>query len=649
MDTVSEKPRTSTIHLARRVLASRPFRRLWLVTGLCSSADWLTVMTLAALAGKLAPNAIGMNFAFSGVLFANILPGLVFAPIGGLLADRFNRRVVMVIADVLRFGLLLSIVFVDEYWWVFAGTFLVQVAAIMWIPCKDAALPNLLRGPEQVESATQLGLVMTYGVSVAIGGGLFTFVTGIPAVFHVPQDMLGLRGFLKLCVVIAALLYLASAVSIATRLPELSQRVARVRPGGPEGPGFREMLRDGARYIRGNRVVRGLLIGMMGAFAAGGAVVGAAQPYALSLLGGQAAFGLLLLAIFVGLVAGLLGAPKLARRVPHARLFGLAIVLAGIGLIPVALSPHLTVAMIAVTLVGACAGTAFLTGITIIGSKVEDAMRGRINAIYQSMLKVVVGCTVAVTPILITVIGKQRFSLWGHPLVVDATRPVILGAGVVCAVIGVVAYRQMDAKSKSPGIADLVRVMRRRPAHTRGFLLVLEGETDGTRAGRLVERLGVEFGDSLCAVDPTMDLARQHDVVSLVDLTGTRARALVAAAVHADSVERVTSALESGRIVVTRRFAELVPLASAAEDADDLRELASWAADPAPDLVVLFDSASSGASSPSSDQHWQVGQMIAEIATYRADRHLVVDPEESPDDVADRVTSIVRAALARSA
>ncbi|MEV4758124.1 MFS transporter [Micromonospora sp. NPDC049559] len=442
----------SSLARAREVLALRAFRRLWIVTGLCSTGDWLALSALAALASTLATNSAGVNFAFSGVLFANLLPGLLFAPIAGLVADRFDRRVVMALADLARCGLLLSIAVVNSYWWILAGGFLVQVATTMWIPSKDAALPGLLRRPDQVASATQVGLVMTYGITVATAGGLFTLITGAGTVFGLPPHVLGMNGLTRLAVVIAALLYLASAAAITTGLPELSGRDARPSPSGraePDarpaggGPGIAEMLRDGASYLRGTPLVRGLLLGMMGALAAGGAVVGSAQPYALSLLGGQAAFGLLLLAAFLGLVVGILAAPRLAQRVTHDRLFGLAVVAAGGMLVLVALSPHLAVSLAAVVVVGAGAGTAFLTGVTIIGSRVEDAMRGRVNALYQSMLKVVLGCSVALTPLLVTLIGRRHVTLWGHEFLLDGTRPVILGAGLLAALAGAAAYRQM--------------------------------------------------------------------------------------------------------------------------------------------------------------------------------------------------------------
>jgi dTMP kinase len=442
------------------VLALEAFRRLWIVTGLCSTADWLALFGLAALGSTLATSAAGVNYTFSGVLIANLLPGLLFSPIAGLVADRFDRRAVMVIADLARCALLVSITVANSYWWILAGNFMVQMATTVWIPAKDAALPRLLRRSDQVASAAQLGLVMTYGITVVAAGGLFSLITGAETVFGVSAEVIGMNGLTRLTVMVAALLYLASAISIATRLPELSRHLAEDVPGSPaeptpssafdRGPGVGGMLRDSVSYLRDVPLVRGLLIGMTGAFAAGGAVVGSAQPYALSLLGGQAAFGLLLLAAFLGLVIGIVGAPKMAHRMTHERLFGIAVVAAGGILVLVALSPHLAVSLLAVLMVGACAGTAFLTGVTIIGSRVQDSMRGRINALYQSMLKVVLGCSVALSPLLVTLIGQRHLHVRGSDFLIDGTRPVILGGGLLAAFMGGIAYRQMRNHPPSP-------------------------------------------------------------------------------------------------------------------------------------------------------------------------------------------------------
>ena len=651
----------STIYRARRVLAIRPFRRLWAVTYLCSVADWLTILGVTSMATKLTANYTTQNFAFTGVLLSALLPGLLFAPAGGLLADRFDRRKIMFCADLLRCGFIMSIALVGTGWWLYTANFLASASAMMWIPSKDAAVPNLLRRPDQVEIANQLGLVMTYGLAVISAGALYSIVTGIGPALHLPVNLFGQLGFAKVIVVLIGLLYLTSAILIITRIPELSLRnvhaAAAPAPKPKENaPGLGVLLRDAGKFIRSTPLVRGLLIGAAGAFAAGGAVVGSAQPYAASLLAGDSAWGLLLVAVFLGLASGMGGAPKLARRLPHDRLFGISIVVAGLALILVALSPQLVVSLVAVAVVGACAGTAFLTGVTIIGSRVDDAIRGRINAIYQAMMKIIVLGSAGLAPVLIGLARPATVTAWGNPIITAGARPVTLGGGLLAALVGVVAYRQMDSRRSETIMADLRNVIRRRPQRVNGLLIALyfnDTATTESQAARLAEWLRAAGPRPVVlAADPALDDARLARLVSGASLSGARAQALAAAAVRADIVERdVQPALDGGSIVVMERFVDS-PLAHlsavAGLDAHELEGLADWATGRLrPDVTVLLDAAPTGTTvgPVSVEDQWRVQNLLSEMAAADPDHYVVVDGDGTEDEVAARVRTAVRGVL----
>ncbi|MGB3443053.1 MAG: MFS transporter [Actinophytocola sp.] len=653
------------------MLAIRGFRRLWGVTYLCSIGDWLSLLALTSLVTRMTED-IGYqaaSFAFAGVVLTQLLPGLLFAPIGGLLADRFDRRKIMVICDVLRCALFVSIAVVGTPLWLFIANFLIGCCSMMWIPSKDAAVPNLLRRSDQVETAAQLGLVMTYGISVITGAGLYAAVTGITTNLNIQPDPEGF-GMAKIIVVIIGLLYLTSAILVATRIPELSRRdtpLAEARKAekkaaeeSGEKLGFGAMARDAVRFVRTTPLVRGLLIGMIGAFAAAGALIGSANLYASSLRGGASSFGLLFVAMFIGLATGMAGSPKLARRLPHNRLFGIAIVLAGVMLCLVALSPHLVVSLITVMVVGACAGAAFLTGVTIIGTQIEDAIRGRINAIYQSLMKVILAGAVALTPLLVGLVQPHKVTVWGREMTIDGTRPVLLGAGLIAALVGVIAYRQMDDRRTEPILADLLNAIRRKPRRSStGLLVAVEGDNsaDTSMQAHLLsdwlKRPGAK--EVLLATDPTLDDERLRAVLSGAQLSGARAHALVAAAVRADIVERqIRPALDRGALVVMERFVDspLAYLSAAAGlDAAELEGLADWAtARLRPDITILLDRDPSTLESThprsSSADHWQVQKVLTEMAAADPDRYVVVDADGSPEEVAVRVRIAVQTALA---
>ena len=98
-------------------------------------------------------------------------------------------------------------------------------------------------------------------------------------------------------------------------------------------PSVLKSVWDGWKFIGGNPIVRGLAIGMVGAFIAAGVVIGLGYTYITQTLhGGNAGWGLVFAAIFVGIALGMLPGTRFLKDFSRRRLFGVAIVCAAIPL-----------------------------------------------------------------------------------------------------------------------------------------------------------------------------------------------------------------------------------------------------------------------------------------------------------------------------
>src|SRR5437899_7627107 len=111
-------------------LAYRGFRRLALALVLSSFGDWLAFLATTALASQLVEGFGAKSFAVGGVLAFRLLPSVVLAPFVGVVADRIDRRLTMVVSDVLRFGLFLSIPLADDLTWLLTATALLVVLCL---------------------------------------------------------------------------------------------------------------------------------------------------------------------------------------------------------------------------------------------------------------------------------------------------------------------------------------------------------------------------------------------------------------------------------------------------------------------------------------------------------------------------------------
>lgn len=161
------------------------FARLYLALLVAFAADWFATVALIGLVLEVT----GSAGAASLILVLQMAPFLVATPIAGMLADRFDRRKLLVGANVARgivcIGLLLAIDG-DTVWIAFAVVAMLAFSAAFFEPTVSASLPNLV-DREDLPTANAL-LGSAWGTMVAVGaaiGGLVAATVGREATFIV--------------------------------------------------------------------------------------------------------------------------------------------------------------------------------------------------------------------------------------------------------------------------------------------------------------------------------------------------------------------------------------------------------------------------------------------------------------------------------
>ncbi|HEX2308985.1 MAG TPA: dTMP kinase [Jatrophihabitantaceae bacterium] len=679
----AEPSSPSTVRTLRSILRTRPFRRLWYTTALSSLGDWLGLLATTALATTLAGSYQGQNYALGVVLLIRLLPSVVLGPLAGLFADRFDRRLTMVTSDLLRFLLFVSIPVGMNFdipdhqklLLLFVASFLVECVSLFWLPAKDASVPNLVRR-DQVEAANQLGLITTYGITPVGASILFAgldIVTrrlaGHYSWFHSNQVSLSLY--------FNALTFVVAAILVWT----IREIVGPAEHQGDNPPGMLRLAREGLLYLRSSKLMRGIIVGILGAFAAGGAVIGAGKTYVTSLGGGNAAYGVVFGAVFVGLGLGMTLGPRVARPVSRRRVFGVAIMFAGLCLILTALSPQVTVAAAIVVGVGFGAGLAFLSGVTLLGTDIADEMRGRVFAFIQSLVRIVLILSLAAVPFIVASVGQTDVDLFGSHVVVDGTRIVLLAGGVLAVLAGLVAFRLMDDRGSVPLIADLVTGLRgnksaRRRLETGGVLIAFEGG-EGAGKSTQIRMLGEALRKDGITVTETFEPgatpagARIRSMLLNPAYTlDERAEALLFAADRANHVATVIRpALDKGHVVLTDRFSDSSAAYQGAGRSlteEDVRRVSRWATGGIiPDLTIVLDlppteglgrvgrrGVADRLEGESLEFHERVRQAFRNYAEADPRHYLIVDAMQPVEAIAEQVKMAVdqlsHAAAARS-
>ncbi|WP_347059216.1 dTMP kinase [Blastococcus sp. HT6-30] len=642
----------------RAVLRIPDFRKLWLSMSLSSFGDWLGLLAITATATMAFEDYAAQNYALGGVLLFRLLPAIVLGPLAGAFADRFDRRKTMVITDIFRFALFASIPIVDNLLWLFIAQFVIEAFSLFWIPAKDAAVPNMLR-KDQLEPANQLSLVTTYGLTPVLAAVVYAVLTSVGSRV---SDVLPGVNEVDLALYLNALTFLVAAVVI-WNLPSISGRRAAGAVVGQQ-ESFLGSLVKGFSFAGHTRLVRGLVVGITGAFVAAGAIIATGQAYVFALGGGQAAYGLLFGAVFVGLGLGIGIGPSVARDLARERIFGVAIVGAGIVVLLLSWSPALWISLLLVVVMGFFAGMAYLAGFTLIGTEVEDSIRGRTFAIVQSLVRAALILSLGLVPFGVGALGQHEVDLGAVTLPLSGERIMLFAAGLLAVCVGVLAYRQMDDGRPVPLVADVVTALRRDTTARRrlaggGVLIAFEGgEGAGksTQVRRLQEWLTHEGLVARASFEPgaTPSGAGIRSIVLDKAHTGIapRSEALLYAADRAQHVQDVLRpALDAGEVVITDRFIDsslayqgagrTIPL-------DDVRMLSRWATQGLrPDLTVLLDlppevglarargrAAADRLESESLEFHQRVRQTFCALAESEPDRYLVLDARRSPDEIA---------------
>jgi len=671
----ARQTRVSAVATIPGVLRVTPFRRLWYSTALSSLGDWLGLLAMTALATSLAHGYRAQNYALGGVLVVQLLPSLVLGPLAGIFADRFDRRRTMVISDLLRFVLFLTIplahLFVDARQtlvWLYVANFLIQCLSLFWMPAKDASVPNLVRR-DQIEPANQLSLITTYGITPVAGAGLFSVLSLITSLLARHLQ------FFKTNPVNLALYFDAATFLVGAVVVYFIREIGGHRAGRPddEPPSLLQLAREGADFIRHTPLIGGLIIGLVGAFVAAGAVIGSGKIFVTSLGGGNAAYGVLFGAVFVGLGSGMGIGPRIARNLSRRRLFGVSLIFAAVCLIVAAVMPQVALAVFFVVGLGFGAGLAYLAGVTLLGTDVDDEMRGRVFAVLQSLIRVVLIATLAAVPFVVAQVGTPTISIGHTHYLIDGTRIVLIAGGILALLAGLLAYRKMDDRDQLGWWPDLKSSLgddasaRRRM--TGGLLIAFEGG-EGSGKSTQIDLLAASLRDAGREVLVTYEPGATEMGAGIRNLLlhhrqpiSPRAEALLFAADRAHHVDTVVRpALEARQIVLTDRYIDssiAYQGVGRGLPVEEIRRLSRWATRGlTPDLTVLLDvsarvglaRARAGGSGDkvegeSTEFHERVRDAFRALAESDPRRYHVLDAERPVAEVARDVAAAVGALL----
>lgn len=396
------------------MLRSGPFRRLLTAQFVSALGDWVATFAFMAAAFEETESALGVAV----ILVLRLVPPIFAAPLGGVLADRFDRRTIMITADLVRAGIIVMAPFVGIVL-LYVIALAHEMVTLFFIPARDAAVPALAPRDE-LPAANGMVLGSSFG-ALPIGGTVFAGLQAVsgnlPAV--IPFADLLARNRTALAFMFDAVTFLVSA-AILTRL-----RIPQERRDGELKP--LKGVAEGLRFVAARAPLRSLGYGLIVSMFGGGVLFAIGVPYVRRTLdASDTMFGLLGALWGVGMAVGLAVA-----RIPvgerKAWIFLGGVVLSGVVLVAMGLVPVLALALMLAVVFGTGFSAAVMLAMAVAQKSADERIRGRIMGGIQMLFRAGLGAGALGMGALAQAVGEVDVG----PLTLDGNQVGMVAGGAV--------------------------------------------------------------------------------------------------------------------------------------------------------------------------------------------------------------------------
>ena len=339
---------------------NRDFRRLFAAELVIFGGDWFVMIPLLGLLTKLT----GGNLMGSLALAADTGITALLLPYAGTIADRFDRRKIMVVANLGAIVAVLLLFFVHSGHTAWLGPVAVGGVAVgkaFYSPAASAAVPNVVEPGELLDALAVSG--SAWGTMAVVGASL----GGVLAAAFSPYT----------CFVITAVgLCLSAALVFSVRRPMQAPRAAAVEPARTFAA-----IGEALRYLRRHPWVRALVT-VKSAVGVGNGVLAIYPALALLLHAGNLGTGLLFAVRGAGALIGPLLLRRLIRRHPTRLLPSLALSMSayGVAYLAVSITRWFGLVLVLILIAHAAGAGNWTMSNVAIQQAVPDALRGRVSA-----------------------------------------------------------------------------------------------------------------------------------------------------------------------------------------------------------------------------------------------------------------------------
>jgi len=368
----------------REVLADRNFLFLWLGQLISNFGDRLTQMALVALVYQRNP---GSEIALAKLISFTIIPVFVIGPIAGVWVDRLNRKNVMVMSDILRGCLVLSIPFfigINHILPVYLAVFLAFSISRFFIPSKMAIIPDIVSRDKLLIANTLSDTTHMLGNVIGlVVAGMIVNIKSIGAIGGFYID--GITFFVS-ALLIAMIAHVRSIKEAKESLVKTTEAL-----GNSIRKSIFSDIVDGMKTISAHADMR-FIVGVFFLLMAGLGAISCVIIVFIQNAFGNSTKDLGLLGMFLagGLFAGTIFYGRFGQKINKRKVIFLSFIASGISVILFTVSvsrfPSLFLAGAIAAILGMSASPIMISANTLTHESIPQALRGRVFSSLEAVI-----------------------------------------------------------------------------------------------------------------------------------------------------------------------------------------------------------------------------------------------------------------------
>ena len=404
-----------------KIFSRSQFSILWWSGTLSSFGDWATLFASVALASYL--GAEGGNSELTSVvpIIARIIPAFM-SSFAGILADRFNKRNVMIICDISRMLIVLGLFFTTTLIQLFIINFISEIFSLTRQPSRESIVPDIV-SDEYLVKANSLFTVGTYAM-LPIASLFFGFISENKVVENIVSYGNSWNG--SIIFLIDAVTFLISSYLLLFLKADTSYQKVK-KKNNVLGD-----LKEGIKYFFSVSELRLVTTSISLSLIGAGALFVLGNTYLTQSLNfSQSSFGFMIASFGFGIIFTMVILSYFVTTFSRIPFFiGLSMMLTGVSLLFAFNSSEFPTIIFSIFISGIGSGSVYLLTISYLQSTTEKKLRGRVFGNFYTIGRLSILVSLLISGFVAN-FANQYFELDGVLLVLRISACFILISGLI--------------------------------------------------------------------------------------------------------------------------------------------------------------------------------------------------------------------------